>query len=140
MHIIAYLCNCYTSLNWTILKYQGGVSFCCYIDLASIASLPTEVGDTALKNKICTIHSTIHMYDRCLTINCVCILMFIVSNHLCYVEYTYSLVLLFTWSQGVRTGLETQVHYGSDRLKKHPPGGGGGYQLQSQNFFCFLNK
>ena len=45
---------------------------------------------TALKNNTSTLHSAIHVYHRCLTINSVCTLTLIVSNRLYFPEYTYS--------------------------------------------------
>ena len=87
----------YLDLLFTIKIKQGGAAVI-QISLKQTVVISTwpqsppfpQKLATALKNMICTLHSTLHMYDRCLTINSVCILMFIVGIHLCFVEYTYS--------------------------------------------------
>ena len=52
----------------------------------------------ALKNKTSTLHSAIHMYHRCLTINSVFTLTLIVSNQLYFTEYTSSYISFFIHS------------------------------------------
>ena len=59
--------------------------FLCVSSLREAEKKEAQKLVTAL-NKICTLHSAIHVYHRCLTINSVCILTFIFSNRLYFPE------------------------------------------------------
>ena len=73
----------------TVENYETGWGYnsCCYGPQSP--SFPHKLA-TALKNKIHTLHSAIHVYHRCLTINTVITLNLIVSNRLYFLEYTSS--------------------------------------------------